>query len=434
MDFKLFNKQKKETNVRQKAEMEAAKEKARGKEASKEDKPRAPWKVIAGIAGGIVGGLAGLLAGMALMGGVGGDIGNLEVSPLVLLVLIALWTFLVAAAVGVLIVIAWRWKSPESWFFLTKIRLGKRILVRVSDFSGNERWVDGKVSKDGLVIEWNGEQIGFSPKVFGEGRNSYHMGMDIIDFLANNWQAIGKLGANAMLSAEDYWKDAKHGFVVLPRYEDALVMHLYGLNESKLADECALAVNIDASKLSYADLPVTVKIDPLAERAEGEDDVAFTTRVKAWEAEYQQKYLEEWTRLYGRRTTVKKDAEGNDYTDWAEGEAEYKARLQSELDRVYFRIVTAETDALKKEIIKLQKETEGRLITSRAYIRREIMKMMDPRIDTAAAMKLKSIKESEKPKQEVPGFFKWVVGAVLVMVGGGVLFLLVAYALKQVGL
>jgi hypothetical protein len=419
-------------NIRQKTELEAMKEKVKEEKAKPEAKQPKKTKtngkarlsafqvvMLVGACGFFL--LLGLLLGLMIMGGVGGSLGAIEVNPLVILILLLVWGFVVAGITAAIVIIAWRWKSPESWFFLTKIRLPRKILVWIHDYSGNERPYAGSVSKDGLTIEVNGEPVGFSPKEFGEGRSSYWQGIDIIRYFSNSWRPIGTVETVAAISAEHYYNDPANGFKILPRLDPQLVMRLYQLDDRKLAEECSLAVSVDKSSLTIADLPFQPpEAEPLEPRREGETDDEFNLRSIEHAEAYKKRYFEEWNKLYG-----KKDNEDDET---------YKARLQDELNKVYYRIVTAETDALKAEVMRLKDETKDRLITSQFFVFKEAMKLIDPRVDNAQAQKLKQIKESQKPKQEAPQWFKWVVYSVMIMVGGGVLLLLVAYALHMVGL
>jgi hypothetical protein len=419
--FNLFKRKPKNLDVKQKAELEAMKEKAREKKPVAKKPFFTPLQIVivVGFSGFFL--LLGLLIGLMVMGGIGGSIGAIEVNPLVILAMLIVWGLIVFAVTAILIVVAWKWKSPESWFFLTKIRLPRKILVWVHDFSGNERPYAGTVSKDRLTIEVDGEPVGFSPKEFGEGRSSYWNGIDIIRYFSNSWRPVGTVETVAAISAEHYFNDPANGFKILPRLDPALVMRLFQLDDRKLAEECSLAVSVDKSSLTLWDLPFQAPADtPIEPKAEGESEEDYLKRVEEHREAYKQLYMSEWNKLYGRK-------EGED-------DDTYKGRLQAELDKVYYRIVTAETDALKAEVIRLKDEMRGRLITSQAFVFKEAMKLIDPRIDNAQAQKLKQIKESQKPKQEAPGWFKWVVYSVLIMVGGGVLFLLVAYGLHMVGL
>jgi hypothetical protein len=337
------------------------------------------FTVLSFLIGNIVnGGL--LVAGITLV----------EISPIVLLVI-----FLLALGVGgfvfsLMAIAVWRWKSPESFFFLM-LRLTGAILVRIHYFNGREVWLRGRIGAEGITIEANGKVVCIDPKQLGDGDNSYCYGIEIIDVAANNMIAVGIIKTLGIFTVEEWYHDPNNKYVVLPYYDDAIVMTLYGLPESDLAEHCSLWVNYDASTITWDDMVrYNLFIEP---RKPEESDEVFTARCQT---------------SYDAIFAPKQD----------ETEEAFRARMQPYFNKVKDIQLNDEVDKLKKEIQRLKAETRGRILTSKVFTYHAAMKALDPRLHYEAYGRLNDIKEAEKEPKK-PGTPDWVK-AVGVLIGIGI--------------
>jgi hypothetical protein len=136
------------------------------------------------------------------------------------------------------------------------------------------------------------------------------------------------------------------------------------------------------------------------------------------ELAYNQKCQDAFNDLYGKKQD--------------ETEAGYMERLKPFFNEAYYRIVNMECERLKQEILRLKNETKGLLLTSRVFTYHAAQTAMDVRLSNEAYQKLKTIKETEKPPQGAPGWFKWGVLLLIIAVGLGVMVYLIMQGVASI--
>jgi hypothetical protein len=201
---------------------------------------------------------------------------------------------------------------------------------------------------------------------------------------------------------EEYFRDPKNGYDDLISYDDSIIMYLYQLPESELAENCSHWVSVDPSKITWAEIvQENLVLDP---KKSDETDEQFRER-----------YVAAYNEQIAPRET--------------EDEAAYQARIKPMFDRIKQRKINEESARLKNGIIRLKRETERRILTSRVFTYHAAAKALDVRLAIEAYDRLEAIITAEKPNQK-PGIPDWVkaIGLLLAL---GLMVLMVLAGIKM---